>query len=557
MTITITPLPTPPSSSDPTTFDTRADAFLAALPATQTQQNNQNIENNSINSNVNTKVQAALDAGLANAATNATTATNGASTATTKAGEALASKNAAAQSAIDAKAQADAAAATSGLPNMAGKGGQFMRANAAGTGLEFTPGGTLPREARTANAMLSLADIGKWIDCTGSFTQTLAANATLTAGWHCRITNSGTSQIPITPSGGELIDGLATRILYPGERRLLHSDGLTLRTVEAVSNVVRRPLFAAGNGAMNAGSNLEAVENITITPTATSTNLVGFAANGTNIIALGNVATVIGSSPDGRTWTNRTTPATYANVASDGSGFLACSSAGLVGYSAAGTSWAAATALPGATYGTSGRQLAGLSGGRYAALASASTLYLTVNNGTAWTTETTPVASSSIGVSAGLFVIFPGGSNYRTSPTGATGSWTAGTPPTFSGASYIRVDFDGSLIAWGASDGTVWRSTNTTTWTQLSLAAVPQAGAGLVTINGTLLNLATGVSLGNASCHNGKWVYRRSLVVAASTDTTRPIGKIGNVFLLGTAENFGAALLIDATATDATTGIFD
>lgn len=36
---TISALPTPPSTSDPATFDTRADAFMAALPTHTTETN--------------------------------------------------------------------------------------------------------------------------------------------------------------------------------------------------------------------------------------------------------------------------------------------------------------------------------------------------------------------------------------------------------------------------------------------------------------------------------------------------------------------------------------
>jgi hypothetical protein len=39
--LAITPLPTPPSTSDPTNFDARADAFLAALPTFQAEANAQ------------------------------------------------------------------------------------------------------------------------------------------------------------------------------------------------------------------------------------------------------------------------------------------------------------------------------------------------------------------------------------------------------------------------------------------------------------------------------------------------------------------------------------
>ena len=35
----VTPLPTPPSTSDPSNFDARADSFLGGLPTNQTQMN--------------------------------------------------------------------------------------------------------------------------------------------------------------------------------------------------------------------------------------------------------------------------------------------------------------------------------------------------------------------------------------------------------------------------------------------------------------------------------------------------------------------------------------
>ena len=78
-------LPTPPSTSDPTNFDTRADAFLSALPTNQTQVN-----------------QLALD-----------TYTN-ASYSQTQANSALASANTAAVQAASAAASAASAALASG-----------------------------------------------------------------------------------------------------------------------------------------------------------------------------------------------------------------------------------------------------------------------------------------------------------------------------------------------------------------------------------------------------------------------------------------------------------
>lgn len=81
---TITALPTPPSTSDPANFDTRADAFLAALPTFRS-------EVNTVAGEVNTNATTAT--------TGATTATAQATTATNKALEAANSAAAAAASA--------------------------------------------------------------------------------------------------------------------------------------------------------------------------------------------------------------------------------------------------------------------------------------------------------------------------------------------------------------------------------------------------------------------------------------------------------------------------
>lgn len=80
----ITALPTPPSSSSPSNFDTRADAFLGALPTFVT-------EANALQTDVNTK--------QSTASTAATTATTQATTATSQAALAAASAAAAAASA--------------------------------------------------------------------------------------------------------------------------------------------------------------------------------------------------------------------------------------------------------------------------------------------------------------------------------------------------------------------------------------------------------------------------------------------------------------------------
>lgn len=97
--------------------------------------------------------------------------------------------------------------------------------------IEGGGGGKLTRSARTSNTALAASDAGKLIDLSGAFTQTLAAAATLADGWFCYLRNSGTGNITLDPSGSELIDGLSSYIMYPGETRLVQCDGVTLRSV--------------------------------------------------------------------------------------------------------------------------------------------------------------------------------------------------------------------------------------------------------------------------------------------------------------------------------------
>jgi len=91
---TISTLPVPPTTANPATFDTRADAFLAALPTFQTQLNSYAGQANSTQAEINASETAAAQS-LINAAAHAA---NSASSATDSAASALESANSAAAS---------------------------------------------------------------------------------------------------------------------------------------------------------------------------------------------------------------------------------------------------------------------------------------------------------------------------------------------------------------------------------------------------------------------------------------------------------------------------
>jgi hypothetical protein len=86
-------------------------------------------------------------------------------------------------------------------------------------------------EARATNTVFAAADKNKFIEYTGSFTQTFGSAASLGATWKVVLKNAYTDSVYLTPSGGATIDGVTDFLMYPGEARLLQCDGTNFHSV--------------------------------------------------------------------------------------------------------------------------------------------------------------------------------------------------------------------------------------------------------------------------------------------------------------------------------------
>lgn len=127
-----------------------------------------------------------------------------------------------------------------------GTAGQVPISQGAGLPVIWGAGSEIIRSVRTSNTAISAANKGNLIDITsGTFTQTFSAASTLGNGWFCYIRNSGTGDITLDPNASELIDGLISYVMYPGECRLVQCDGVALRTV--VLNSFYKVFTASGN----------------------------------------------------------------------------------------------------------------------------------------------------------------------------------------------------------------------------------------------------------------------------------------------------------------------
>ena len=115
--------------------------------------------------------------------------------------------------------------------NSAGTAGQFLQSAGAGVPI-WADGSAVKRVVRTSNTVLATTNNSNLISYTsGTFTQTFDAAATLGNGWYCFLQNSGTGVITLDPNGAELIDGLTSYAMYPGESRLVQCTGTAFFSV--------------------------------------------------------------------------------------------------------------------------------------------------------------------------------------------------------------------------------------------------------------------------------------------------------------------------------------
>lgn len=94
-----------------------------------------------------------------------------------------------------------------------------------GATYRWSVGVPLLRVARSSNTILGQADLGKQIDLSGSFTQTVDAAATLGPAWRVVLNNAGAQDQPIDPNGTETIDGQTVCTIKAGWRIELVCNG--------------------------------------------------------------------------------------------------------------------------------------------------------------------------------------------------------------------------------------------------------------------------------------------------------------------------------------------
>lgn len=106
------------------------------------------------------------------------------------------------------------------------------------------------RSARTSNTIITLADIGKFIDITsGTFSQTFDPAASLVNGFFITIKNSGTGVVTLDPNSTETINGSSTLAVYNGETYHVMCNGSALFAILISRDIGDQEIIChTGNG---------------------------------------------------------------------------------------------------------------------------------------------------------------------------------------------------------------------------------------------------------------------------------------------------------------------
>lgn len=89
----------------------------------------------------------------------------------------------------------------------------------------------MPSVAKVATYSPVAADRGVTFLCTGTFSLTFTAVATLGADWFCYVKNEGTGVVTLDPNAAELVDGLATVPIAAGYGGMVSCTGTALKTL--------------------------------------------------------------------------------------------------------------------------------------------------------------------------------------------------------------------------------------------------------------------------------------------------------------------------------------
>lgn len=142
--------------------------------------------------------------------------------------------------------------------------------------------------AKTGAYTVVDSDRGDVILCSGTFSLTLTAAATLGNGFSFGVVNTGTGTITIDPNASETVDGAGTKVLKPGQSAILITDGSLWRTVGL-----------SGSGATGGGADEIFYENgQTVNVDYTITSGKNAMSAGPITISSGITVTV----PSGSTW---------------------------------------------------------------------------------------------------------------------------------------------------------------------------------------------------------------------------------------------------------------